>query len=306
MEMDPGTTAHALAIAGTANNALRVSRTGDLSHWKGLAFPHVAGAAVRAALLARRGITGPLEVFEGVKGWRDSVSGEWELNWEEEDLEMVLNTDLKRYNAETHSQSAIEGLLELLDEEDIAGEEIREMQAEVFDTAYLIIGGGKESSKTDIQTKEQADHSLPYLLAVAALDREVLPRQYEPERIRRDDVQDLLKRVEVTPRDDLSRRFPREHPCRVTVVTKEGGSFTREKSSYKGFHDQPLPWELSRRKLMELGSGRVNRSWLREMSDVVENLEEAGMGAFTSLLSLGRRGPGPGSEDMETESGPGW
>src|SRR5699024_2143730 len=57
--LDPAQTAHAIAIAGTANNALRVTRTGDLSHWKGLAYPQVAKEGTHAALLASVGITGP-------------------------------------------------------------------------------------------------------------------------------------------------------------------------------------------------------------------------------------------------------
>src|SRR5699024_2123101 len=56
---------NAIAIAGTANNALRVTRTGELSNWKGLAFPNTAKEAMHAALLANYGITGPREVFEG-------------------------------------------------------------------------------------------------------------------------------------------------------------------------------------------------------------------------------------------------
>lgn len=59
--------ANAIAISGTANNALRVTRTGALSHWKGLAYPNTAMAATHAALLAAHGITGPEAVFEGNK-----------------------------------------------------------------------------------------------------------------------------------------------------------------------------------------------------------------------------------------------
>src|SRR5207253_8410173 len=93
--LDPTRTAH--AIAGTAFNALRVTRTGLLSHWKGLAYPNVAGAVTRTTFLARRGITGPLEVFEGEKGFMDAVAGYFELNWEIEDLERVTQTILKKY-----------------------------------------------------------------------------------------------------------------------------------------------------------------------------------------------------------------
>src|SRR5574338_494940 len=67
LTLDSTRTAHAIAIAGTAFNALRVTRTGPLSHWKGLAYPNVAGAVTRTTFLARRGVTGPLEVFEGDK-----------------------------------------------------------------------------------------------------------------------------------------------------------------------------------------------------------------------------------------------
>src|SRR5437016_4471691 len=111
--LDPARTAHAIAIAGTAFNALRVTRTGPLSHWKGLAFANVAGAVTRTTFLARRGITGPLEVFEGEKGFMDAVAGYFELNWENEDLERVTQTILKKYNAEIHSQSVLEAVLEL-------------------------------------------------------------------------------------------------------------------------------------------------------------------------------------------------
>ena len=62
-------TANAVAIAGTALNALRVTRTGSLSQWKGLAYPFTAFGAVEAAFLALSGVTGPAEVFEGNKGF---------------------------------------------------------------------------------------------------------------------------------------------------------------------------------------------------------------------------------------------
>jgi 2-methylcitrate dehydratase len=78
--------ANAIAISGTANNALRVTRTGNLSHWKGLAYPQVSKEGTFAALLASKGITGPEEVFEGTKGFRDSIAGDFELDWSKEDL----------------------------------------------------------------------------------------------------------------------------------------------------------------------------------------------------------------------------
>src|SRR5699024_5826505 len=85
-------TANALAIAGTALNALRVTRTGEVSNWKGLAYPHTAFGGTHAALLAKYGITGPPAVFEGNKGFMDAIAGEFSIDWQDEDLERVTNS----------------------------------------------------------------------------------------------------------------------------------------------------------------------------------------------------------------------
>src|SRR5262249_7006216 len=150
--------ANAIAIAGTAFNALRVTRTGALSHWKGLAYPNMAFGATHTAFLARRGITGPPEVFEGNKGFMDVIAGRYEIDWSKEDLERVTRTIVKKYNAEIHSQSALEGTIELKRENEISAEEVERIEIEIFDVAHNIIGGGEEGDKTIVRTQEQADH----------------------------------------------------------------------------------------------------------------------------------------------------
>lgn len=107
--LDEVRTANAIAICGAAFNALRVTRTGQLSHWKGLAFPNTAACCTRAVFLARDGITGPLEVFEGEKGFMDAISGVFDTDWLREDLERVKRTILKRFNAEIHSPGSHPG-----------------------------------------------------------------------------------------------------------------------------------------------------------------------------------------------------
>ena len=173
--LDATQTANAIAISGTAFNALRVTRTGALSNWKGLAYPNTAFGATHATFLAMRGITGPAEVFEGNKGFMDAISGRFELDWSREDLERITRTIVKRYNAELHSQSAIEGVLELKREHQFKASDIRRIEIEIFDVAYNIIGGGEEGAKFTVRTKEEADHSLPYILAAAVLDGQVMP-----------------------------------------------------------------------------------------------------------------------------------
>ena len=288
LRLDPARTAHAIAIAGTAFNALRVTRTGPLSHWKGLAYPNVAGAVTRTTFLARRGITGPLEVFEGEKGFMDAVAGYFELDWETEDLERVTQTILKKYDAEIHSQSVLEAVLELRAREHLSASDVELVELDVFDVAYRIIGGGEEGEKMVVRTKEAADHSLPYLVAVALLDGEIMPAQYRPARIRSDDVQALLRRVVVRPDDGFSRRFPAEMPCRVRVTLRDGRVLTAELADYPGFLTRGRTWEAAREKLERLGAPYTTPLLRDRIAATVADLERLRVPELTSLLAAVR------------------
>ncbi|MBI2845311.1 MAG: MmgE/PrpD family protein [Chloroflexi bacterium] len=277
--------ANALAIAGTAFNALRVTRTGSLSHWKGLAYPNTAFGGTHAAFLAMRGITGPPEVFEGNKGFMETISGKFQIDWSKEDLERVRQTIIKKYNAEIHSQSSIEGLLELKKEAGFTPRDIERIEIEIFDVAFNIIGGGEEGDKTVVRTKEEADHSLQYMLAVALFDGQVMPQQYRAERIRAQDVQDLLRRIKIQPRDDYSQRFPAEMPSRTTVFLKEGKSLVKEKADYEGFHTRPMTWETVVRKFNDLSKPYAADVLRRGIVKVVANLEELPVSDLAQLLA---------------------
>ena len=277
--------ANAIAIAGTALNALRVTRTGALSQWKGLAAPFAAAGSVHAAFLAARGITGPPEVFEGDKGFGESIAGPFQIDWEQEDLERVRRTFLKRYNAEIHSQSALEAVLELREAHAVEPESVERIELETFQVVYDIIGGGEEGAKTEIRTKEQADHSLPYLLAVALLDGQVMPGQYTPERVVSADVQALLRRVEVRPAADLTARFPAEHACRLRIRMKDGRTLTTDKCEYEGFLTRPMSFDRAREKFEQLAAHAVELELAAEIVDAVAALDELETRDLTALLA---------------------
>jgi 2-methylcitrate dehydratase len=277
-------TANAIAIAGTSRNALRVTRTGELSHWKGLAYPATAFGATHAAFLASRGVTGPREVFEGNKGFIEAIAGAFEIDWSRENLESVRHTILKRFNAEIHSQSALEALLELRAEYGVTAADVERVELDTFQVAFDIIGGGEEGDKRRVRSKEEADHSLPYLLAVALLDGQVLPEQYLPGRIAADDVQRLLRRVEVRPDPDLSKRFPHQHSARVRLHLRDGRTLEREQDDYEGFHTRPMGWDAVAAKFDRLAARHVEPALRARLQDAVANLDELRVDELTRLL----------------------
>jgi 2-methylcitrate dehydratase len=276
--------ANAAAMAGTANVALRVTRTGDLSHWKGLAYPHVSKEGVFDALLAAHGITGPAEVFEGNKGFK-ALAGDFDLDWSKEDLEKVTGTIIKKHNAEIHSQSALDAAQEIRRQEGFRADAIASVELTTFDVAYSIIGGGEEGDKRTIRTKEEADHSLPWMVAVVLLDGELNPAQYDPDRIVDDDVQDLMHKVTITPSHEFSDRFP-EHMCADLVVTLgDGTKFRASTDDYEGFTTNPLDWEGARRKFDALTSPFAEAELRDEIADLVRDLENHPIRDLTRVLA---------------------
>jgi 2-methylcitrate dehydratase len=302
LALDEHRTAHALAICGTAFNALRVSRTGALSNWKGLAYPNTAFGCTHATFLAMRGITGPLEVFEGNKGFMDSIAGRFEIDWSHEDLDRVTKTILKKYNAEIHSQTAIEGVLELRRQFALTGHDVEQVDIEIFDVAFNIIGGGEEGDKRTVRTKEEADHSLPYLIAVALLDGAVMPAQFSPERIRSADVQNLLRKVHVRPSDGFSRRFPLQLPCRLALRLQDGRTASIEKRVYEGFTTNPPTWEMALQKFNALAAGHTTPVLREQIVASVQNLEGTQVRRLTGLLA--QVAPAPQEREEEVQYGP--
>jgi 2-methylcitrate dehydratase len=156
---------------------------------------------------------------------------------------------------------------------------------EVFDVAYHIIGGGEEGGKTLVQTKEDADHSLPYMVAVALLDDQLMPEQYAPERIARPDVQALLRRVAVRPSVDLSRRFPDEHPCRLRIVLRDGSEVRKVKHDYEGFHTRPMDWPTACAKFERLSAPYTDSDRRRAVIEAVTHLDDLRVSDLMAPLS---------------------
>jgi 2-methylcitrate dehydratase len=264
--------ANAIAISGTAHNALRVTRTGEISHWKGLAYPETGFTATHSAFLAKRGITGPPEVFEGNKGFMHSIAGEFDLDWGTENLERVTDTIIKKYNAEIHSQATLEGALELKRKHGIDPHAIDKIEVDTFDVAFDIIGGGEEGDKTIVRRKEEADHSLHYMTAVALLDDQVLPAQYEQGRIEADDVQSLLRKVHVEEKPAYSDRFPGHMVCDIRIHAN-GEVYEAHKEDYEGFHTRPMTWSTVSEKFTRLAEPYTDAALRDDIVDAVQDLE---------------------------------
>ena len=228
----------AVNLAGVNSAAMRQTRVGQLSMWKGCAFANAARNGLFAAWLAAQGMTGPQPIFEGQMGFFNQVSGPFELSpeiWGPP--AMILKTSIKFWPAEYHSQSAIDAALQLRAETG-GPPDVRELRIASFDAAVDIIGG--ETEKWNPTTRETADHSLPYCVAVALLDGEVGLDQFSEARIHRGDVHALMQKITIVRDDALTGRYPEGIPNRLELTLADGRTLTREVTYPRGHDHNPM------------------------------------------------------------------
>jgi 2-methylcitrate dehydratase len=276
--------AHAIAMAAASDASFAVIRAKPLSQWKGLASAQSALGAMNTLFLARRGVEGPLRVVEGPLGIDHLLRMKINIDWDKQGYEGIVESTIKKYNSMIHTQSAVHCMVELAKQNKIDPAKIVSIEAEVFQLAYDFAGGGLYGTDRVIQTKEQADHSLPYLLAVALLDGDVQPAQFKPDRIAKPDVQALLKKVSVRANHEYTEEYPEKMPAKITVRLQDGKVIEHEVQDYPGLASHPFTWEDSVEKFDRLVAGRADKGLSEEIKDAVRSLESIQVRDLMPLL----------------------
>jgi 2-methylcitrate dehydratase len=275
---------HAIAMAAVSDASFAVVRAKPLSQWKGLASAQSALGSMNALFLARRGVEGPLRVIEGPLGIDHLLGMKIQIDWDKQGYEGVVESTIKKYNAMIHTQSAVHCMIELVNQHEIDNDKVASIEAEVFQLCYDFAGGGLYGVDKVVETKEQADHNLPYLLAVALLDHDVMPAQFTPERIIKPDVQGLLKKVSVRPNHEYTDQYPRKMPAKITIRLKDGKTIEHEVQDYPGLASHPFTWEDSVDKFDKLVAGCLDDDLRGEIKDAVHSLETIEVRDLTKLL----------------------
>lgn len=231
-------TADALAIAVSANVPTRQTRSGELSMWKGCATAASARAGVFSALLAADGMTGPTAAFEGRHGVWDQVTGRFELkplggNGVAYGIE---RTNLKFFPSEYHSQAPLAMALEL--RRKVRVEDIETIDVQTYHTAYSEIGS--EPEKWNPRTRETADHSLPYLLAVALTDGFVKAESFSAERMRDPALRKLMQKIRIAENPRFTAQFPAMLVTQIDVLTRGGEKVAMTARYPKGHALNPM------------------------------------------------------------------
>jgi 2-methylcitrate dehydratase len=267
---------------------MRQVRAGELSMWKGCSFANAARNGVFSALLARGGMTGPSPIFEGEMGFFKQVSGPFEMNIDDfggrNGSFKIAETYLKFFPAEIHSQTsiwaALEARKEIEEPEDILSVEIASHEA-----GYTILS--KDPEKWNPQTKETADHSLPYIVGMALLEGKIDNSTYSEKKFRDPRILDFLKKITVIEDKTLSSMYPEAVANRVTVNLSSGKVVSKQVDYHKGHPKNPMSDKEVEEKFQKLTRRILDKNRARRILDAVWNLEKAkAVSKVVSMMTL--------------------
>ena len=150
---------------------------------------------------------------------------------------------------------------------------------------YDFTGGGLYGTEAAVTSKEQADHDLRYLLAVALLDGNVMPAQFTDDRVTSPDVQSLLTKVSARPNASYPAQYPRRMPAKITVRLTDGTTLEHEVQDYPGMPSRPFTWNDVVEKFDQLTADRIDIDLANQIKDAVHSLEHIKVTDLMALLA---------------------
>jgi 2-methylcitrate dehydratase len=231
----------AAGISGISHFTLGGVVAGHLTNMKNTAAPLASQAGVIAAMMAKEGYEGPVEVFEGKEGVFEVISNvDWRPDWPLKDLGkdfMITQCGYKAFPTEALTHQPISAALKVCQEHDLAAEDIFEILVETTVRGADILS---DPSKYKPTTKETADHSLPYVVAAAVADGNVLPSSFSDEKLKDPRIWDLLGKIKVVADPEIDAMFPGVKRARVTITDNSGESHTAQVDHAKGSLQNPM------------------------------------------------------------------
>jgi len=231
----------AMGISGSSHFTLGGVVAGHLTNMKNTADPLASQAGVIAAMMAQEGYGGPVEVLEGKEGLFEVLNNvEWRPDWLLKDLGkdfMITQCGYKAFPTEALTHQPISAALQVCREHNLAAENIAEILVETTTRGADILS---DPSKFAPKTKETADHSLPYVIAAAVADGNVLPDSFSDAKLVDPRIWDLLGKIKVIADPEIDGLFPRVKRARVSITTLAGSTHTAQVDHAKGSPQNPM------------------------------------------------------------------
>jgi 2-methylcitrate dehydratase len=277
----------AAGISGSSHFTLGGVVAGHLTNMKNTADPMATEAGVCAALLAREGYTGPVEVIEGKEGLYEVLHN---VAWSTDTLldglgEKFLITECsyKAFPTEALTHQPITAVLNLGRTHSITAEDVAEIHVRTTTRGADILS---DPSKYQPTTKETADHSLPYCIAAAIVNGNVLPSSFEEEKLRDPRIWATLPKIKVVADPEIDGLFPAVKRAIVRITTTDGATYEEQVDHAKGSPENPMSDDELVAKFRANAAGALTPEQQGQVIEATWTLEDfADVGEYMQLLT---------------------
>ena len=275
---------HAIGISASRHATLGAVTAGKLTMMKNTVDPMATQSGVLAALMAEKGYTGPEHVVDGKEGLTHCFGPSWKLNLLTDGLGeswRITQCGMKAFPTEALTHTPISAVLDIVKSNDLKPEQVEKVQIRSLARAADILS---DPSKYDPQSKETADHSLPYVIAAAIAERQVTPVQFEMKKIMDPTIRAQLKKVEVVADPEIEKVFPALQRVIVNLTTTDGRTVSKQLDYPKGDPRNPLSDAEVEEKFAALADGVLSEGAQKKLKDAIWNLEK--VGSVSKLMAL--------------------
>jgi 2-methylcitrate dehydratase len=275
---------HAIGISASRHATLGAVTAGKLTMMKNTVDPMATQSGVLAALMAEKGYTGPEHVVDGKEGLTHCFGPDWKLDLLTDGLGeswRITQCGMKAFPTEALTHTPISATLDLVKQNDLKPDQVQQVQIRSLARAADILS---DPSKYDPRSKETADHSLPYVIAAALVDRQVTPAQFTMEKIMDPAIRAQLKKIEVVADPEIEKVFPALQRVIVNITTKDGRTFTQQLDYPKGDPRNPLADAEIEEKFAALAEGVLSKSAQQKLKEAIWNLEK--VGSVSKLMGM--------------------
>jgi 2-methylcitrate dehydratase len=269
--------AHAMALSGARAVTPAAVRQGDISAAKSVANALVAQNGMQATILAKHGLTGPLDLFENQYGLKTVFPG---LNWIGP-LTAPLTADsyimschVKAYPCLATGQSIVAAGLALHAQINGDVDRLRNITAAIADTQSMR-RQKDDPGRVDPKSREAADHSFNFLAAAALLDGDFGLAQFDNERWNDPKIRAVMAKLEIVCDASLNPRSPGGFPCAMRATGTDGRGYLAEVLDPPGFSRRGIDTAAVLKKFQSITAPHLDQAARERIIDAAMGLDKA-------------------------------